>query len=650
MTKNGSGIDIDLLSQTDTEERNGVEIKVEVDSSKLYEYADAIYSLYYIPNLYIEDQSGVDSLHSSVIAFNQRRIVHYKNFSSFPVLSYKPYGQPKIVLGNILYQVDLSKIKPLPAPFDTIDLSRYGITSDLFGRFQVPFEIGSLDVTPNREALLYSERTIKTLRDGYVKALSEIREMFLEKAKLCSDIFYWYYRIKEEILHLRNDNETIANLDVSPIVRNIKTKYKNREMPPISSDIMWRINNLGIHTLPNSFILRNGEILRSKSRHKLALRSTILHSPSSDKDTVALPKVIVIGNSRVSSSLVRSYIKEKYGKYDNAYYIVMQNISFKEFYAYISNEIRYYNENEDFDKECPWLCKEVMKAFSKDIVFDDVESSQEFLDWKEARKSNASPAVRRTSTDPFRVYITHYTEDYYTYCSMLNVKKDIKTIDDIVEQVKIYTGDKASATKAIIYGEMHSKYWDLLDKFSDADEYKTLLKRFILVKVAATNMKYLKNLPKKCISVEDFLYQMKGFQKYLTYRKFIRGKYDSCDCSVSNFLHNIGDYIVEEDFENIKMALEYMYNIPDLSSDCVCVLNQSLEKFKENGVPYDEDLVTAFKTLDRYAKVVPKVLHLYSEGIMRRALLAYFCMKHKLFRMNFKAYNELKEQLKIKVL
>ena len=90
MAKNGGGIDIDLVSSLETDERNGVEIRVQVDSVSGYD--KILTNLCYIPNLYIECQgadndnyySGWSSLKRAVEYFNSRkfgkRICIGKNF------------------------------------------------------------------------------------------------------------------------------------------------------------------------------------------------------------------------------------------------------------------------------------------------------------------------------------------------------------------------------------------------------------------------------------------------------------------------------------------------------------------------------------------------------------------------------------------
>ena len=59
MAKNGGGIDIDLVSSLEIDERNGVEIRVQVDTVSGYD--KILTNLCYISNLYVECQGSNDS-------------------------------------------------------------------------------------------------------------------------------------------------------------------------------------------------------------------------------------------------------------------------------------------------------------------------------------------------------------------------------------------------------------------------------------------------------------------------------------------------------------------------------------------------------------------------------------------------------------
>ena len=77
MAKNGGGIDIDLVSSLETDERNGVEIRVQVDNVSGYD--QILTNLCYISNLYVECQgTDNDSYYSGWYSLKGSN--HYNNY------------------------------------------------------------------------------------------------------------------------------------------------------------------------------------------------------------------------------------------------------------------------------------------------------------------------------------------------------------------------------------------------------------------------------------------------------------------------------------------------------------------------------------------------------------------------------------------
>lgn len=665
MAKNGGGIDIDLISKIKTEEHNGVEIKIETDNESLDNYANAIPYLYCIPNLYIQFEgqretgymSSSYNLIKAIDAFNDKKEAIFDNFKVISAAGNNTL-EPKIILGNVLYRVDLKYVLPLPAPFDKLKGYRYCDTP--FSNILIPFEIGTLDITPNREALIYSERTVNALKEGYVKAFTELKKRFIDDINTCTNIVEWYYRTKDCLFFLKFPDGSTGELKIGDLfgARSFDVPYKGKKRSHDVENTVWTILHMRLSTLPFSFIVQQGEILNTYNRKKLDLQDLI----KTDRHGGYNPDRVqfVITSKDNFGNLAKTYAKEKYSSNgDLKYYVFMPKYSLREMYE----DMRKYQEDSyDTDKkvtkDCLFVCKEFLKAFSDRVVYDDIMNSQEFLDWKEARKSNATPAVKRTSTDPYRVYISASSSDRSSYYYGINDwKTDIKKVDEIIDWTVQATSDKNCRTRAIIYGELHSPYWTLLKAFIELENknMESFIRRFIIVKAAANNIaKHFKDLPRKFIPVEDFIYQMKGFQKYLTYRKFIKGIYDTnYDSNRAYILTNISDNIIEADAKKLIEAIKYQQKIQTvnlyLNSEHVSALNDSLDKFKEHGEVYDMDLVEAYKTYDKYAKALQRVVDLYDSKIMSNVLFVYFCMKNKLFRMNFEQYDKIKNLLKFKV-
>ena len=212
MAKNGGGIDIDLVSSLETDERNGVEIRVQVDTISGYD--KILTNLCYISNLYVECQGSNDSYYSgwstlcnAVNRFNSRKIIDFGEFkhNTFITDIYR-YDTGRIVLGNIVYPIEFKNIVPLPNyPY----LTKNDI-SNVLNNVNVVFPIGSLDITPNREALLYSERTIKTLRETYTKVFDYLRDEYGKQAESNTNIIEYYNQVRQSrSIVLTKDDVTI---------------------------------------------------------------------------------------------------------------------------------------------------------------------------------------------------------------------------------------------------------------------------------------------------------------------------------------------------------------------------------------------------------------------------------------------------------
>lgn len=162
MYKDGNKLSIDLLHKQETAERNGVEVLVNLnDESDLTTFTSAIESqLIYFENLYLIDTTENLAVASFMNVFNNLHIKKYKNFL---VNDLSPKGID-LILGKVKYPVRLSSLKNYPEY-----ISQYPIT--------LPFQIGDLEVTPNREEILYNSKNISMIEEALDKAIMEIKNI-----------------------------------------------------------------------------------------------------------------------------------------------------------------------------------------------------------------------------------------------------------------------------------------------------------------------------------------------------------------------------------------------------------------------------------------------------------------------------------------
>ena len=136
MYKNGGGINIDRISATEGDYKDGLEVSIEKYIYSDTDFSNAINGLCLFDKVHITYKGENYYLKSIVGTFNERKLVHYQNFSYCSMLGpYTSYCK----VGNVLYQGGIE------------GLDTKGIAIDL--------PIGSVDITPNREALQYTDYT-----------------------------------------------------------------------------------------------------------------------------------------------------------------------------------------------------------------------------------------------------------------------------------------------------------------------------------------------------------------------------------------------------------------------------------------------------------------------------------------------------------
>lgn len=160
MYKNGSGINIDAIgSPIEGDFKNGLEVSVvtKVTENSLTE---ALFELQFFDMLHVEykkrDNLDSDSISGFVEEFNDRKFSDFKHFS-LSMSGGRAYNR-FVRMGNVLYNIDSSK-------FSGFFASSYIVPN-------VP--VGSIDITPNRENVQYTDKTINTINNAVFSGKMEL--------------------------------------------------------------------------------------------------------------------------------------------------------------------------------------------------------------------------------------------------------------------------------------------------------------------------------------------------------------------------------------------------------------------------------------------------------------------------------------------
>lgn len=210
MYKDGNNINIDELFREETTDRNGLEVMVYIKNGDLSEFREAIRKqLPYFENLFISFDrltiSDTSTYAQSIYVepykkfadeFNNLKIKKYKTFS---VNSLLPNNAITLCLGKIQYPLNITSLSSKTQS----NFTPYPIS--------INFEIGELDVTPNREQILYSKKNIDIIEKRLVKVQAEIDDII--KSQTNTD----FTDFKEYIYQISEKDNTIMLLDEKDI-------------------------------------------------------------------------------------------------------------------------------------------------------------------------------------------------------------------------------------------------------------------------------------------------------------------------------------------------------------------------------------------------------------------------------------------------
>lgn len=220
MYKNGSGINIDAVgSPVEGDFKNGLEVSVvtKVTENSLTE---ALFELQFFDMLYVEykrkDTIDSDTVSNFVKKFNDRKFSDFKYFSmSMPE---KGAYNRFVRMGNVLYNIDCTKLS--------------GFFSSSYIVPNVP--VGSIDITPNRENVQYTEKTINAINNaifsGKMELSNYVNNIITQEvttiSELYSDVVYGsQFRIK-----IGENQYDIYKSDIN--IKEDTIKIKEKTIPP----------------------------------------------------------------------------------------------------------------------------------------------------------------------------------------------------------------------------------------------------------------------------------------------------------------------------------------------------------------------------------------------------------------------------------
>ena len=164
MYKDGNKIAIDVLFETSATEKNGVEVMLYLKGIEdIYKFEEAIKTqLPHFENLHVVTSFSnyISSLEDDFLNFKTKKYNHF----SVNTLRNSNIGI-SVLLGKVRYPLRLYSLNKHYPDY----ISKYPIAINL--------NIGDLEVTPNREEILYSTKNIETIEKHLDLAIEEINEI-----------------------------------------------------------------------------------------------------------------------------------------------------------------------------------------------------------------------------------------------------------------------------------------------------------------------------------------------------------------------------------------------------------------------------------------------------------------------------------------
>ena len=229
MYKNGKGINIDKVSTTKGNFKNGLEVSVEIVMDRNYyaykKWENAIYNLCLFENLHVEYRGDYYNLKNISANFNNRKILKYNTFCKCSLLGdYHHFFK----VGRVLY------------PGDKTNIYAQGLIVDL--------PVGSVDITPNRENLQYTAFTNATIDKCIAATNEELKKIVNDTVSsnmTMSEFFKSFvintdYHIKKgdivlsidrDDVKLNLDNSTIGNEKIPTNFQEFAISVKNCIVP-----------------------------------------------------------------------------------------------------------------------------------------------------------------------------------------------------------------------------------------------------------------------------------------------------------------------------------------------------------------------------------------------------------------------------------
>lgn len=560
MIKEGNNINITLLNTIDTDEKNGLEITIS-NINNISKYTKALDNIKFFPNIYV----NLSNYNNNIIT------KHYKYFAASSVIS----ESKVILLGNVLYPIDIDKIQ------DANFISKLCYTGIV-----IKFNIGELEITPNRENIIYNSKTIDIINDRIAKAKEEIYDRIhtLEK-KDYDDIFEYIKAIYNTKHYDPIEDKFNSKGFTFETTRELYT-FKGEQL---NLSAIYNLCNLETYNL--KWYSNNGYYYKQNIPYKYQDR--ILNKANTT--------ILKLKDINKLSAKIKSYLSEKYTEF-----IIISDYTKQEYWEYIKNVfpliIKHPKEFDIFWEE-----------YNKKIQEVDLKKDKDFINY------NYNSSTIKSKNPNIILYKVH-NEDSTTKIEFPSIKRLLWILKK--ERKKIYICERTKDTKILAMCKLKNVCLYYSNK-SNVKLIQSLNKKFIISKEEVLKITpYIRDL----YTIYDKRYLLRNIE-------FDVFKYALCNEKIKQiqYINKLTNIVNDSPY-----IVYYYFKTLDENS-----LNKDLIKQIEKIKYIDEELD---KIHTDYG-----ISYCTFETKMNE-LLAYIIMKKKLFKIKYSLYKNIKNNKLIKLL
>lgn len=570
---------LSLLDASETTERNGTEIRIYIknynDEQKFKN--ELIKQLCYFDNVVFDSRWGIQ---------NDYKIYEGDTFKFKSVDQYE--SNLHIVLGKVAYPID----------WESIEIEPVNIACG------IRFEIGELEVTPNREAIRYTDTSIPLIKEKIQKVIDELTEMYIQQNTMFDSFFAWYEKKNQKPYVKFGEEDKVFLYGIDGIDKRHKYKYLEGLEFLKDEDI------LGL------FYKTLGSVSEGKSKDFSTYNVTkeIMNSPTlcrwTKSSALSGDKNWLCGNGYVfreslNKSSIDSQMFREIGTNKHKFLASTSKNSLgwtTNVYEYrVKNTIEPY-----FDLGIGMKLHRLVKALREEIRTTlkeyrglTLDETNQYREWRKDKDANYQRKINQ------KVYVKSISED--------------KEYDWKVDQIEHYTG-------IIIYGNRDNThalqkavtFLTQLEGFKIPDESRYKINRYLNPKsckvllISQANEKYFKN-KKNMTHVKDLYSDNKLFRRLASSFKieefFINYTLYRSDNAV-DFINqmtaicpSLGDNLSKIKEYHKKNSLENNHKVGNSQYDRSHIKQPVLDIAKEFNL-FDPTIESAYKEVETWFKDV----------------------------------------------